>query len=103
MNQSFFNGIGNYLRAEILYRVNCNPFLPAEEAIKSNPEILTLCKDIPLLAYSLGGGRLKDWKNPNGEEPPKNWGEFMKCYAIKGMEKIQDKNGRTFWYDPKWK
>jgi len=103
MNQTYFNGIGNYLRAEILYRVDCNPFVSAERAIKEHPEILDLCRDIPLLSYSLGGGRLKDWKNPNGEEPPKNWGEFMKCYAIKGMEKIQDKNGRTFWYDPKWK
>jgi endonuclease VIII-like 1 len=103
MNQKYFNGIGNYLRAEILYRTECNPFISAEEAIVKYPEILSLCKDIPLLAYSLGGGRLKDWKNPNGEEPPKNWGEFMKCYAVKGMEKVLDKNGRTFWYDPKWK
>lgn len=103
MNQSFFNGIGNYLRAEILYRVDCNPFLPAEEALRNYAEIFHLCRDIPILAYRLGGGRLKDWKNPNGETPPENWGEFMKCYAIKGMEKITDKNGRTFWFDPKWK
>jgi endonuclease VIII-like 1 len=103
MNQKYFNGIGNYLRAEILYRTECDPFISAEDAILKYPEILSLCRDIPLLAYNLGGGRLKDWKNPNGEEPPKNWGEFMKCYAIKGMEKVLDKNGRTFWYDPKWK
>ena len=103
MNQKYFNGIGNYLRAEILYRTDCNPFISAKEAILRYPEILSLCRDIPLLAYSLGGGRLKDWKNPFGEESPKNWGEFMICYSVKGMSKILDKNGRTFWYDPKWK
>lgn len=103
MNQSFFNGIGNYLRAEILYRANCNPFSPAEEALKNYPDIFLLCRDMPMLAYRLGGGRLKDWKNPNGEKAPENWGEFMKCYGIKRMEKITDKNGRTFWFDPKWK
>lgn len=102
MNQKYFNGIGNYLRAEILFRVDCNPFLSGEEAIQEFPEILDLCRDLPLIAYQLGGGRLKDWKNPNGEETPTDWGSFMLCYGNKSMSKILDKNGRTFWYNPKW-
>ena len=28
MNQKYFNGIGNYLRAEILFELNINPFMP---------------------------------------------------------------------------
>jgi len=34
LNQKFFSGIGNYLRAEILYRCGIPPFQPANEAIK---------------------------------------------------------------------
>mmetsp|Transcript_16070 Transcript_16070/g.13207 ORF Transcript_16070/g.13207 Transcript_16070/m.13207 type:complete len:125 (-) Transcript_16070:219-593(-) len=36
MDQKFFNGIGNYLRAEILYRIpSLNPNTTGREAIKS--------------------------------------------------------------------
>tara|TARA_R100000541_G_scaffold41311_3_gene48749 strand:- start:14590 stop:15393 length:804 start_codon:yes stop_codon:yes gene_type:complete len=99
MNQKYFNGIGNYLRAEILYRLPyLNPFLSAREAILEEPKILELCRDIPNLAYVRGGGRIKDWKNPFGKEP----GRFMKCYGNDSMLKIKDKNARMFWYDPKW-
>jgi endonuclease VIII-like 1 len=103
MNQDFFNGIGNYLRAEILLRLDRNPFQSAREVIQKNPEVLDLCRDVPATAYKLGGGRLKDWKNPNGEAEPDTWEDFMRCYGRKGMEKITDSNGRTFWFDPKWK
>ena len=67
MNQKYFNGIGNYLRAEILYRLpHVNPFMDAREVIENCPQLLELCTEIPsqLKAYSLGGGQLKDWENP---------------------------------------
>jgi hypothetical protein len=48
----------------------------------------------------LGGGQLKDWKNPDGEDPA-SFKEWMKCYGI--MEKTVDGTGRAFWFDPKWK
>jgi endonuclease VIII-like 1 len=39
MNQKYFNGIGNYLRAEIIYKlVDVDPFQPARDAILSDPE-----------------------------------------------------------------
>ena len=99
MNQKYFNGIGNYLRAEILYRLPyLNPFLTAREAIIEEPKILELCKDIPNLAYVRGGGQIKDWDNPFGQTP----GKFMKCYGNSEMLKVKDKNARMFWYDPKW-
>jgi endonuclease VIII-like 1 len=101
MNQKFFNGIGNYLRAEILYRIDCDPFLPAKDYITQHPIIFDLCRDLPTIAYTLGGGRIKDWKNPDGKIPT-NWDEFMLCYGNPLMSKITDKNGRTFWFDPKW-
>jgi len=102
MNQSYFNGIGNYLRAEILYRLpHINPFESAREILRKEPDIFALCRDIPLRAYSLGGGQLKDWENPFNTDP-EPLREFMRCYGNTKMASIKDKNGRTFWYDPKW-
>lgn len=104
MNQKYFNGIGNYLRAEILYRVDINPFTPARTALATAPEIYKLCQWAPMQAYQLGGGELKDWKNPFGpyKEMMQSWDDFIKCYGNKAMSKVEDRNGRTFWYDPKW-
>jgi endonuclease VIII-like 1 len=101
MNQKYFNGIGNYLRAEILYRVpEANPFLPAREVLQEYPEILALCREIPMLAYVMGGGSIKDWKNPFGlDAAPEH---FFQCYSNPTMSNIVDANGRRFWYDQKW-
>lgn len=103
MNQKYFNGIGNYLRAEILYRVDVNPFGTAREVLQKNPEIYQLCKWAPMQAYTLGGGQLRDWENPfDYKSEIKSWNKFMLCYNNPRMCKVLDKNGRTFWFDPKW-
>lgn len=102
MDQKFFNGIGNYLRAEILYRIpSLDPNTSGRDAIQSHPEVLDLCRDIPSMAYVAGGGSIKDWSNPftGAKEIHDN---FMICYGRKGMAYKQDRNGRRFWYDPKW-
>ena len=101
MDQKYFNGIGNYLRAEIIYRAeDVDPFLPAGMQIAKYPKILELCRDIPLLAYAKGGGSIKDWDNPFGENSIQE--KFMLCYGNDTMAKRKDRNGRTFWYDKKW-
>jgi endonuclease VIII-like 1 len=89
MSQRWFNGVGNYLRAEILFRLNRDPFITASD--------LSL-EDLNNL-IALGGGQLKDWKNPEGEDP-QHFKEWMKCYGR--LEKTLDGTGRTFWYDKKW-
>ena len=102
MSQGYFNGIGNYLRAEILYRLpHLNPFTPAKEAIKTCPQLLELCRDLPLKAYSLGGGQLKDWENPF-KTSKERFEKFILCYNNKQMTNVKDRNGRKFWFDPKW-
>ena len=109
MNQKWFNGIGNYLRAEILYRMDINPFMSAREALTKHTSIFSLCRTIPETAYLLGGGELKDWKNPfifeTVEDVKQGWKEFMLCYGNPGMATMIDNNGkgRRFWYHPKWK
>lgn len=104
MNQEYFNGIGNYLRAEILGRINSDPTAKGKDFIINNPEVIDLCKRIPQEAYILGGGRLKDWYNNekiNQEDLDfKSWMSFYgnreDCIPFK------DSNGRTFWIDKKW-
>jgi endonuclease VIII-like 1 len=97
MNQKYFGGIGNYLRAEILFHAKQNPFSDARTAINENPSILELCNQLPAEAYVLGGGQLKDWKNPF-KIPDGGFDEWMKCYGKSNS--IIDKNGRRFWYNP---
>jgi endonuclease VIII-like 1 len=100
MSQKWFNGIGNYLRAEILYRLDVNPFMIASELPKDKLEpLIVLIIGCVEQAYKLGGGQLKDWKNPNGENPV-SFNEWMKCYGK--AEKMTDRSGRTFWYNKKW-
>ena len=101
MDQKYFNGIGNYLRAEIIFRAeDVDPFLPASMQFAKYPKLLDLCRDIPLLAYAKGGGSIKDWDNPFGDEAIQE--RFMLCYGNAKMSKRKDRNGRTFWYDKKW-
>lgn len=100
MNQGYFNGIGNYLRAEILYRLDINPFTIANTLDTDTlHNLISLCHMCVRDAYTLGGGQLQDWKNPNGTDA-KSFKEWMKCYGA--LSSIVDKTGRRFWYDPKW-
>ena len=102
MNQKYFNGVGNYLRAEILYRLpEINPFMQAKVAIEKHPKLIELCTIIPRRAYVLGGGQLKYWENPFKTDKEK-FEKFIQCYGNSRMAWCKDKNGRRFWFDPKW-
>ena len=108
MNQEYFNGIGNYLRAEIINRLDdVNPFQPARDAIVSGKgeRLLELCSELPKQAYLLGGGNLYTWETPKGIEIHTSlgsWTDWMKCYGNKEMSSMMDNIGRRFWFDPKW-
>lgn len=99
LDQKYFNGIGNYLRSTILYYLDVNPFESARKVIQDNPDILDMCRDIPIKAYQLNGGQLSDWKNPFDNE----YDEFKKWVFYQKGISCKDKTGRTFWYDEKWK
>jgi endonuclease VIII-like 1 len=101
MDQSLFNGIGNYLRAEIFHRANVNPFKSFDDLEDEEiEEVLKQCKVCPQEAYVLGGGQLKDWKN-SFEVEANSFLEWRKVYGV--GESLIDAGGRRFWFDPKWK
>ncbi|XP_053742240.1 endonuclease 8-like 1 [Synchiropus splendidus] len=120
LNQKYFNGVGNYLRAEILYRLNVPPFAPAravleglepddvfgtqtddkvktvkaEKKVKAEAaDLLRLCHTVPLEVVGLGGkGYDPEKKDYSGFEA------WLQCYYVDGMKSIRDHNGRTMWF-----
>jgi endonuclease VIII-like 1 len=106
MNQKYFNGVGNYLRAEILGRIDSDPTASAREYILLNgPEFFAILSKVIKESYILGGGQFKDWYNQADLEKKKSkefqaWMKFYlhkeRCIAIK------DSSKRTFWMDKKW-
>ncbi|CAI9547254.1 unnamed protein product [Staurois parvus] len=115
LNQKYFNGIGNYLRAEILYRLHIPPFMPAREVLeavkhqnqnsdlslskkikikKENPDLLQLCHSVPLEVIDLGG---KGY-DPENAVDYAAFGTWLQCYFVTGMKTMKDSNGRTIWF-----
>ncbi|XP_040198801.1 endonuclease 8-like 1 isoform X2 [Rana temporaria] len=115
LNQKYFNGIGNYLRAEILYRLNIPPFMQAREVLeavkhqnensdlslskkikikKENPDLLQLCNSVPLEVLDLGG---KGY-DPENAVDYTAFGTWLQCYFVSGMKTLKDSNGRTIWF-----
>jgi endonuclease VIII-like 1 len=101
MNQKYFNGIGNYLRAEILDRADIDPFKPARE-VALEGKLLGMCTQVQLESFKIGGGEFKTFVNPNSNADEKGdaFVEWLQCYEKK--KKIKDGTGRSFWYDEKW-
>jgi len=106
LNQTYFNGIGNYLRAEILYRGCVTPFTCAREvlapiAIKKEevkleiPDLLELCNVVPREVLELDNGKNYD---PDTSEKEDSFRTWLQCYYVEGMQNIVDANGRTIWF-----
>jgi len=111
LNQKYFNGIGNYLRAEILYRAGIPPFTCARDVlecakIKSDPgneiksepdtfDLLELCHIVPEEVFHLDKGKNYD---PDEGEAENKFSDWLKCYYVKGMDNLKDGNGRTIWF-----
>ncbi|XP_032380122.1 endonuclease 8-like 1 isoform X2 [Etheostoma spectabile] len=117
LNQKYFNGIGNYLRAEILFRtvlegLESKDLCENEKPVKNETtdtkttdsanqkrvkgetgDLLRLCHTVPLEVVNLGG---------KGYDPQKtDYSDFkawLQCYYVDGMKSIGDHNGRTMWF-----
>ncbi|NWI45899.1 NEIL1 Endonuclease, partial [Picathartes gymnocephalus] len=120
LNQKYFNGIGNYLRAEILYRLKIPPFEKARtvlEALKDqeqerrkkdpsltlskkvklrqeNPDLLEMCHTVPMEVI-MAEKQLFDPEHSDNYAAFKNW---LQCYLVPGMSSLRDRSGRTIWF-----
>ncbi|XP_071070402.1 endonuclease 8-like 1 isoform X2 [Dasypus novemcinctus] len=116
LDQRFFNGIGNYLRAEILYRLRIPPFEKARTVLEAlqqhrpspeltlsqkvraklqNPDLLELCHSVPKEVVQLGG---KGYGPESGEEDFAAFRAWLRCYGVPGMSSLRDRQGRTIWF-----
>ncbi|XP_050824782.1 endonuclease 8-like 1 isoform X3 [Gopherus flavomarginatus] len=116
LNQKFFNGIGNYLRAEILYRLKIPPFENARTVLEAlqhrkqqspdltlskkvklkqeNPDLLELCRAVPMEVIHMGGMGY----GPEHSDDAAAFEEWLQCYCVPGMRSLRDGNGRTIWF-----
>ncbi|XP_075945268.1 endonuclease 8-like 1 isoform X2 [Anarhichas minor] len=127
LNQKYFNGIGNYLRAEILFRLNIPPFVSArtvleglqsEDVFENKKPLKNEIKD----TKTADGDKQKHGKGETGDllrlchmvplevvnqggkgyDPQKaDYSDFqawLQCYYVDGMTSIRDHNGRTMWF-----
>jgi len=101
LNQKYFNGIGAYLLAEIVGRLDYNPHRTINQL--SNKELEDLFNMIVRCfeeSYSFGGGEIKDWQNPFGENRIDEWLMFYNNKEICYKQKFGTRN---IWIHKKWK
>jgi len=105
LNQKYFNGIGNYLRAEILFRCRVKPFDEARKVLKEisersvkleGPDPLELCKIVPKEVLALEAG--KSYDADESQKSQDTFSEWLQCYYVEGMNNLEDANGRTMWF-----
>ena len=105
LNQKYFNGIGNYLRAEILHRSQIPPFMRARDVLAplkdadscSEPsDILQLCHSAPLEVVKLGKYISTYTQEEDMQDSP--FRRWLQCYLNPLMRNMVDHNGRTIWF-----
>ncbi|XP_062246797.1 endonuclease 8-like 1 isoform X2 [Platichthys flesus] len=126
LNQKYFNGIGNYLRAEILFRLNIPPFVPARTVLeglgsedscesgdcvkkenKKSPDrakkqvVKEEAADLLRLCHTVPLEVVN--QGGKGYDPEKadytDFKAWLQCYYVEGMKSIRDHNGRTMWFN----
>lgn len=69
IDQSFISGIGNYLRAEILYRAKVAPNRPIVSINQNESRnIWRFILDVMKESYNCGGFTLRTYQRPNGQK-----------------------------------
>ncbi|XP_067020159.1 endonuclease 8-like 1 isoform X2 [Acropora muricata] len=107
-NQKYFNGIGNYLRAEIIFRAGIPPFSCARTVlekltekkvlngkVEKNPDILDLCNIVPKEVVNLPG---KGYDPTGNNSDYSAFMEWLQCYYNPEMRNVVDHDGRTMWF-----
>nr|QOW94365.1 nei-like DNA glycosylase 1 [Alvinella pompejana] len=105
LNQKYFNGVGNYLRAEVLYRAGVRPFEKARNVLEQlntdgkmkseSPDILSLCHSVAREVVDLAKEHGSAYYNEDEDTTFMSW---LQCYYNPNMKSISDHNGRTIWF-----
>lgn len=108
-DQSIFNGIGNYLRAEVLFRAGVPPFAPAKDVlaklpvsqVEGPPDLLTLCRNVPKEVIDMHlskyqGGPAASTTDTTGEHG--RWEKWLRVYSHDDASWAVDQEGRRIWF-----
>jgi formamidopyrimidine-DNA glycosylase len=104
MDQTIFAGVGNYVRAEVVYSIQMSPFRPAKSL--STTEVERLCRaivEVMQSSYAHQGATISTYQTPYGEE-----GRYSSQFQVYGRKidphghliSKQDIAGRTMHFCP---
>lgn len=105
LKQDVFAGVGNYIRAEAMYRARVNP----DMILLNMPDSVwyPLCEavaDVMRESYSRGGATLENFYDGDGKRGDQV--DFLEVYGKthdshgNPVERLKDKTGRTVWWVP---
>ncbi|KAI4825586.1 hypothetical protein KUCAC02_021266 [Chaenocephalus aceratus] len=93
LNQKYFNGIGNYLRAEILFRLNIPPFVPARSVLEGL-ESEDLCENEKPLKTEIKDEKTSDRVKTVKEET----GDLLRLCHTVPLE-VVNQGGKELWFN----
>lgn len=105
LDQDVFAGVGNYIRAEAMYRAKVNPWTPYKDMVYT--QVDTLCQkvvDVMYESYKRRGATLENFYDGDGNRG--DHVDFLEVYGKTNdphgnpVERKKDKNGRTVWWVP---
>eukprot|EP00927_Polykrikos_kofoidii_P083575 TRINITY_DN8599_c0_g1_i1.p1 TRINITY_DN8599_c0_g1~~TRINITY_DN8599_c0_g1_i1.p1 ORF type:complete len:381 (+),score=40.42 TRINITY_DN8599_c0_g1_i1:94-1143(+) len=109
-DQRLFNGIGNYLRAEILFRAGVPPFACSYEvlmntlktsAANGRTNLLKLCRDVPLEVIKMNLSKYQGGNKALVEETDSDhgrWERWLRVYGRGDASWALDSDGRRIWF-----
>ena len=100
LDQSYFLGVGNYLKSEILYQSCIHPNAKWDQLTFDEKKIICInAKRIMMMAYKSGGAQIRDFKNPDLDSSLK-LEVYNKSITKKGELIIKDRtsdNRVSYW------
>lgn len=101
LEQKYFSGVGNYLKAEILYEARLNPHRELESLGKEVQVLYDSIRKIISDAYSAGGTSVYTWLDPLGRKGEYCLRVYNRKFDLDGhkviAETITKKSRTTYW------
>eukprot|EP00047_Mylnosiga_fluctuans_P012077 m.24373 g.24373 ORF g.24373 m.24373 type:complete len:479 (+) comp4002_c0_seq1:226-1662(+) len=99
LDQRFFNGVGNYLRAEILHRLRVSPFRRARDFLTgalegSGGNLFDMIETV----FAESSAILAKYGFTDDAERHTAFEDWLQCYSK--LASTEDGIGRRIWYDP---
>lgn len=86
MNQSLIGGVGNYIKAEVLYRARISPHRKVKDITKSEfSELNRRCEEVIKGSFLNGGASIRTYYNVDGSE-----GKFPFFFMVYGRETCEN-------------